>query len=328
MGSNAPADYDWSGSRTARRYKAMGDALQQQQQQGQNSTSTIQYSLCAWGHAHVERWGNQTGHSWRMWGDIMPRWDGKEQWSWGLMPIVKQASLTWSWTDFWGRNDWDMLEVGNGNLTLEENRSHFAMWCALKSPLIIGTPLDGIDAAILGILSNRELIAFNQDSVYGTSARPYSHGDGSAGTVAGNGNSIHPPGYWVGTSVKGIHVFLLNTYNENATMSAVFAEIPGLLLGEYLVHDMWTGRDLGTFKQRFDVQVKAHDTAALRITTIDGEFPFFVFKRVTGRFRLTDRRSHQENTRIPAGRRVHPRFDFISTFPQRETPAQPFCRIS
>lgn len=41
--------------------------------------------------------------------------------------------------DFWGHNDPDMLEVGNGNLTIEENRAHFALWAIMKSPLIIGT---------------------------------------------------------------------------------------------------------------------------------------------------------------------------------------------
>ena len=35
-----------------------------------------------------------------------------------------------------------MLEIGNGNLTIAESRSHFAFWVAMKSPLIIGTALD------------------------------------------------------------------------------------------------------------------------------------------------------------------------------------------
>ncbi|KAK5659805.1 hypothetical protein OQA88_1017 [Cercophora sp. LCS_1] len=261
--STAPPNYDWSTSNTAKRYKSMGDALQKQDR-------TIQYSLCAWGHAHVEQWGNATGHSWRMWGDIMPAWAGKEQWSWGLMPIINQASFLWNWTNFWGHSDWDMLEVGNGNLTLEENRSHFAMWCALKSPLIIGTRLDAITEPILSILSNRELIDFNQDPVYGASAMPYKWGFNPDETS----DLIHPAEYWTGSSVKGIHVFLLNTQDRGVVMSAVFAEIPGLKTladEEYLVHDMWSGRDLGTFKDRFDIEVKEHDTAALRITTVDGE---------------------------------------------------------
>lgn len=44
-----------------------------------------------------------------------------------------------NYVDFWGRPDPDMLEVGNGDLTLEENRAHFALWAVMKSPLIIGT---------------------------------------------------------------------------------------------------------------------------------------------------------------------------------------------
>jgi len=264
---NVPPDYDYSTSITASRYRAMSAALLSQPR-------TIQYSLCAWGHAHVERWGNSTGHSWRMWGDIMPIWAGKEQWSWGLMPIINQASLLWNATDFWGHSDWDMMEVGNGNLTLEENRSHFAMWAALKSPLIIGTKLEGLilRKPILEILSNRELIAFNQDPVYGKSARPFKW-DGKA-------DAEHPAGYWVGTSVAGVHLFLLNTHDKKQKMKVKVKEIPALAdraNARYLVHDMWTGRDLGVVKGEIVIDVAKHDTAALRITTLHGKF-FHLFE--------------------------------------------------
>jgi alpha-galactosidase len=228
---------------------------------------TIQYSLCAWGHAHVEQWGNSTGHSWRMWGDIYPEWVGQYQGSWGLMPILNQASFYWNTTNFWGHNDWDMLEVGNGNLTYEENRSHFAMWAALKSPLIIGTPLDNIQTPVLEILSNKELIDFNQDIVHGASAFPYKWGTNKDSTS----NTTHPAEYWTGTSVKGIHVFMLNTQNKEVAMRAEYSEIPGLKEEyTYLVHDMWTGKDLGVFESGFSVQVTTHDTAALRFTNTDG----------------------------------------------------------
>lgn len=262
QGSNAPIGYDWGTSRTAKRYNAMRDALLKQNR-------TIQYSLCAWGHAHVEKWGNGTGHSWRMWGDIMPAWGGKSEWSWGLMPIVNQASFLWNATDFWGHNDWDMLEVGNGNLTIEENRSHFALWCMLKSPLIIGTRLDTIEKPILEILSNKELIAFNQDPVYGASAMPLKWGYNEDGTS----DMVHPAEYWVGTSVKGLHLFMLNTQDKAVKMQVQFNSIPALrhrANAEYLVHDMWTGKDLGRFRGKIALNVAPHDTAALRITTIHG----------------------------------------------------------
>ena len=59
----APEGYDWSTSKTAQRYRRMRDALL-------NVDHTILYSLCDWGHADVNEWGNATGESWRMSGDI------------------------------------------------------------------------------------------------------------------------------------------------------------------------------------------------------------------------------------------------------------------
>jgi len=198
----------------------------------------------------------------------MPKWEGKDQRSWRLMPIVNQASFLWNATNFWGHNDWDMLEVGNGQLTIEENRSHFAMWCILKSPLIIGTRLDTITKPILEILSNKELIAFNQDPVYGASAMPFQLGFNKDGTS----EMLHPAEYWVGTSVKGFHLFMLNTQNRIVKMQTRISSIPPLSNheGEYLVHDMWTGKDLGRFSGEIALDVAKHDTAALRITTING----------------------------------------------------------
>lgn len=76
-GTPAPAGYDWSTSKTALRYNRMRDALLAQ-------SRTMLYSLCNWGHSHVEQWGNQTGQSWRMWGDIVPIWEGKDDYSWGF----------------------------------------------------------------------------------------------------------------------------------------------------------------------------------------------------------------------------------------------------
>ncbi|KAK7213638.1 hypothetical protein V2G26_020816 [Clonostachys chloroleuca] len=259
-----PRGYDYARSNTSVRFSRMRDALQQQ-------SRPIQYSLCAWGHAHVERWGHEAGHSWRMWGDILPQWAGRAGFSWGIMPIVNQAARHWEDSSFWGHNDWDMLEVGNGDLTFEENRSHFALWAALKSPLIIGTPLKGIDGKVLGILSNKELIDFSQDTHYSDSARPF----GLEGPVPPTGDdTAHPPSHWVGISVRGIHVFLLNTDAEEAVLAVEFDKTPGLNKQRvYLVHDMWTGEDMGVFLDGFALSVKAHDTAALRLTTPQGNHP-------------------------------------------------------
>ncbi|KAK1572728.1 alpha-galactosidase, partial [Colletotrichum navitas] len=261
-GKPAPAGYDWSTSRTAERYRIMRDALLAQDR-------SIQYSLCAWGHAHVEAWGNETGHSWRMWGDIYPAWDGLHKGSWGVMPILNHAAFWGAGsTGFWGRGDWDMLEVGNGGLTLEESRSHFAFWAALKSPLIIGTRLEGIRPEVLAILANRELVRFNQDPVFGGAARPYKWGVNPDGAW----NATHPAEFWSGASVEGTHVFVLNTLAGTAAKTVAFQDVPELLEAgrrrRYVVHDMWTGEDVGVFENEYTVELAGHDTAALRINEV------------------------------------------------------------
>ncbi|TVY87719.1 putative alpha-galactosidase B, partial [Lachnellula willkommii] len=151
--TTAPATYDWSTSNTAKRYRIMRDALLAQNR-------TILYSLCEWGQAAVTTWGNATGNSWRVTGDITASWPRIAQ-------ILNENSFQLHAVDFWGHNDADMLEVGNGNLTREESRSHFAFWAAMKSPLIIGTALDLLPAELLGILKNGYLLAFSQDGSLG-----------------------------------------------------------------------------------------------------------------------------------------------------------------
>jgi alpha-galactosidase len=263
----APPGYDYSTSKSAQRYYRMRDALLKQKR-------TIQYGLCNWGNAHVERWGNKTGHSWRMFGDIYPIWKGKNGlYNWGILPILNQAAHHWNDTGFWGHSDWDMLEVGNGALTYEESRTHFALWAALKSPLIIGTKLDGISDQILAVLKNKELIAYNQDPVYSDGIMPFGL---TAPLEPTTGDSQNPPSQWVGTSTKGIHVYLLNLQDQQRKMTITFSQVPGLRssgTNKFIVHDMWTGKDIGQFEGSFGIDVKRHDTAALRFTTVNGAHP-------------------------------------------------------
>jgi len=62
-----------------------------------------------------------------------------------------------------GWNDPDMLEIGNGGMTVEEEKTHFALWAIAKAPLIIGCDLTTLRPESLAILTNARLIAVNQD---------------------------------------------------------------------------------------------------------------------------------------------------------------------
>lgn len=77
-----------------------------------------------------------------------------------------------------------------------------------------------------------------------------------------------PPEFYAGASSKGVHVFIINTASSTATMSFSFTLVPGLAAGagSYVVHDMWAGKDLGTFSGSYSTSVAAHDTVAFLVT--------------------------------------------------------------
>ncbi|KAF4363829.1 hypothetical protein F8388_000494 [Cannabis sativa] len=77
----------------------------------------------------------------------------------------QENPATWA-----GRYDPDMLEVGNGGMNVEEYRSHFSIWAAMKAPLLIGCDVRSLSKETLEILGNKEVISVNQDPL-GVQAR-------------------------------------------------------------------------------------------------------------------------------------------------------------
>ncbi|XP_020209605.1 alpha-galactosidase 3-like [Cajanus cajan] len=78
------------------------------------------------------------------------------------------ADLNDKWAAYAGPGGWndpDMLEVGNGGMTYQEYRAHFSIWALAKAPLLIGCDVRNLTAETLEILSNKEVIAINQDSL-------------------------------------------------------------------------------------------------------------------------------------------------------------------
>ncbi len=135
-------------------YKRMGEALRKA------SDGKITFSICEWGRNKPENWAWNTGNLWRISGDIIPNW------RWINMIYNKNLKLNaYAGPGHW--NDPDMLEVGNGKLTYEENKTHFSLWCMMASPLILGNDLRKLpdEKSTLDIISNREMISINQDKL-------------------------------------------------------------------------------------------------------------------------------------------------------------------
>jgi len=256
--TTAPAGYDWGTSNTAKRYGIMRDALEAQNR-------TILYSLCEWGQADVEEWGNSTGNSWRIGSDITPTWER-------VAEILNLVSFLSSSSNFWGHNDADMLEIGNGNLTSAEERSHFAFWAAVKSPLIIGTDLGVLATEKVSLLKNKALLAFSQDEEVGGPATPYKWGVNADYTF----NATSPAEYWSGAMSGGSRgsratmVLALNSLEVGAVREIKWTEVPELSKGlarwdqgSFEVTDVWTGQTLGCVKGGVTRTLQSHDTMAL-----------------------------------------------------------------
>lgn len=136
-------------------YKRMGEALK-----NAAGDKKITYSICEWGRNNPKNWAWNAGNLWRISPDILPDW----RW----INVIYNMNLKlnkYAGPGHW--NDPDMLEVGNGKLTYEENKTHFSLWCMMAAPLILGNDIRKLpdEKRTLEIISNRDMIAINQDKL-------------------------------------------------------------------------------------------------------------------------------------------------------------------
>lgn len=118
----------------------------------------IFFSLCEWGDMHPAKWGAKVGNSWRTTGDITDTWES----------MISRADMNEVYAELarpGGWNDPDMLEVGNGGMTKNEYIVHFSLWAISKAPLLLGCDVRNVTKETLEIVSNKEVIAVNQDSL-------------------------------------------------------------------------------------------------------------------------------------------------------------------
>ncbi|KND94997.1 Alpha-galactosidase A [Tolypocladium ophioglossoides CBS 100239] len=60
-------------------------------------------------------------------------------------------------------NDPDFLNVDHPSYTLDEGKSHFALWCSFSAPLIISANIPALSQEEIDYLTNKDLLAVNQD---------------------------------------------------------------------------------------------------------------------------------------------------------------------
>ena len=153
--------YDWCNSDGVDpkiAYPTMRDALRA-------SGRPILFSMCEWGSNKPWTWARGVSHIWRTTGDIQDRWQS-------FVRLLDQQVGLEKFAGPGGWNDPDMLEVGNGGMTTPEYRAHFSLWCLLSAPLMAGNDIRKMTPEIHDILTNKDVIAIDQDPTQAGSPHP------------------------------------------------------------------------------------------------------------------------------------------------------------
>lgn len=141
-----------------------------------------------------------------------------------------------------------MLEVGNGKLTEDESKAHFSFWCLLAAPLIAGNDLANMSDTTRNILTNRDVIAINQDPLGIQGSKKLDEGNFEV---------------WAKPLKGGDYaIILFNRGPVPVDATIKFSSID--IKGSYKSKDLWSKKDLGTIN-KYTGTLKKHEAVVLRL---------------------------------------------------------------
>ncbi len=240
--------YDWCNHSTQdsqASYSIMRDALKK-------SGRPIVFSLCEWGSTKPWLWAGDVGNLWRSTGDIIDKWEGSAKW--GGLGVVQILDLQDGLQSYAGPGHWndpDMLEVGNGGMSVTEYRAHFSMWCLLAAPLMAGNDIRKMTADIHDILTNKEVIAIDQDPL-GREGRRVKRAGGLevwARQLADGGRAVA----------------LLNRTAAEANITVSWKDLGYPDHVPAKVRDLWAHQELGEKTGSFSAAVPSHGVVMVRV---------------------------------------------------------------
>lgn len=229
----------------------------------------IVLSICEWGDNKPWEWAKDIGHLWRTTGDIYNCFDCvKDHGTWkafGVMQILdmQEGLRKYSGPGQW--NDPDMLEVGNGALSEGEDRAHFSMWAMLNAPLIAGNDLRTMDERTLTVLTNKKVIAVNQDKLGVQALKFRDEGDfeiwfkpldNNNWAVAFLNRSREDKSY--------VFDWKSSTFTDDEVSNRKFNTNEN----KYEIENLWTNRKLGDTRRPLKFIVPGKDILMLRLNII------------------------------------------------------------
>ena len=257
--------YDWcntNGINATEAYTTMSKALKA-------AGKPIVFSICEWGDNQPWDWATPVGNLWRISGDIYPCFDCEYKheegnWSsWGVLRILEMRKdiRKFSGPDHW--NDFDMMEVGNG-MTNTEDKSHFTLWSMMASPLFAGNDLRIMKPETLNILTNKEIIAINQDAL-GIQGFKYQSENGVDVWV----KPLFDENWAVVFLNRSDKTQKINfDWKKHIIEDNDFKFILNLTSQKYNVRDLWEHINLGNTNKIFQKELAPHDVIAIKLTKV------------------------------------------------------------
>jgi len=203
---------------------------------------------------------------WRTTGDITDVWDSHpktERKAQGIMNFMNGHERWRPYQRPGHYNDPDMLVVGNvgwgeklhpTRLTPDEQYTHISLWCLWSAPLLLGCPLDKLDAFTIGLLTNDEVLAVNQDPLCIQAALVSKEGE----------LEVWAKNLEDGSKAVGL-------LNRDAVMTnPVTVRWSDLSIGgPQRVRDLWRQQDIGQYESEFIAAVRPHGVVLIRISPAD-----------------------------------------------------------
>lgn len=213
----------------------------------------VHLNICRWSYPGT--WVSSIANSWRISGDIRPVWHS-------IRYVISKNLYLSAYAGGGHYNDMDMLAVGYNHkpsafwdeglgLTYAEEEAHFGMWCIMSSPLLLGCDITYIPDETMKIITNRELIAVNQDRL-GLQARVVQH-SGDTYVLAKDIEKLHG-------NTRAVALYNPSDAPQRVEVSAETLE----MCGEMSVRDLNEHRNLGKMT-KIDITLPAHTAKILRV---------------------------------------------------------------
>lgn len=205
----------------------------------------------------------ELAESWRTTGDIYDVWDnGDKNWHYGVSELGFSQD---KWAPFAGPGHWndpDMLVVGRvgwggkqkpTRLTPDQQYTHISLWCLLSAPLILGCDLTHLDPFTLGLLTNDEVLAINQDEL------------GAQAVRIGTNGAVD---FYLKPLADGSFAF--GAFNRGETASTVNLKKYHMmgLPEKAKARDLWRQKDLEGFGEGTVLTIPAGGVVLLRVTPV------------------------------------------------------------